>query len=142
MNASIDITNVAPFLVSLAASGVGVVLLAQVIKKLFGMSSDAFIHLMVVLVSGLGALASYILQYKNLPPEVLGVSGPAIYGFSQGLYKTVKILSDLLPRISAALHKPVAASATAAANQAVAAVGAPADIAAEPSASNNNEFSA
>src|SRR5205823_5312229 len=100
----IDITNVTPFLLSLPAAGVGVVVLAQVIKRLFGMDSDKAIHFMVILVSGAASLASYVLQYKNLPPYVLGMSGPAIYGFSQGLYKTAKVLSDLLPKVSIALE--------------------------------------
>src|SRR5258708_22754247 len=101
MNASVDITNVVPFLLSLAASGVGVILLAQKIKKGFGMESDKAIHVMVVLVSGMMTAASYILQYKNLPVSVLGLSGPAIYGFSQAVYNTPKILSDLLPTVAA-----------------------------------------
>src|SRR5258708_39577689 len=85
---------------------------------------------MVVLVSGMMPAASYILQYKNLPVSVLGLSGPAIYGFSQGVYKTAKILSDLLPKVAAALRKP--AKATAAADAAVAAVNPPADFIEEP----------
>jgi hypothetical protein len=90
MNAPIDITNVLPFLLSLPAGGILVVLLAQALKKLFGMDSDKAIHFMVLLVSGVASIASYVLQYKNLPVSVLGVSGPAIYGFSQGVYKTAK----------------------------------------------------
>jgi hypothetical protein len=102
----IDITNVTPFLLSLLASGVGVILLAQIIKKSFGMDSDKAIHVMVLLVSGVATIASYVLQYKNLPVSILGVSSPAIYGFSQAVYKTAKALSDVLPKVSIALHQP------------------------------------
>src|SRR2546425_12928174 len=111
---AIDITNVTPFLLSLPAAGIGVMILAQVIKKLFGMDSDKAIHFMVILVSGAASLASYVLQYKNLPPVVLGMSGPAIYGFSQGLYKTAQALKGLLPRVSVALDKPAKATVNAA----------------------------
>jgi choline-glycine betaine transporter len=46
---AIDITNVLPFLLTLAAGGgVGVVLLAYAIRKLFGMESDKAIHFMVM----------------------------------------------------------------------------------------------
>ncbi len=128
---AIDITNVTPFALSLPAAGIGVVVLAQAVKKVFGMDNDTFIHFMVILVSIAATLASYVLQYKNLPPVVLGVSGPAIYGFSQGLYKTAKALNDLLPTVAARLHKQPAPAA-AIADQAVAAVDVPAEIAADP----------
>jgi hypothetical protein len=139
MNAAIDINNVMPFLLSLLGGGVGVVLLAQVIKKLFGMNSDKAIHTMVLLVSGVVAIASYILNFKSLPVSVLGVSGPAIYGFSQGVYKTAKALGDLLPNVSAVLHKQSPAAAGAA-DQVMAAMNAPADVAAEPASTPPNGF--
>lgn len=145
MNSSVDITNVLPFVLSLLGGGAVVVLLAQGIKKVFGMNSDKAIHAMVILVSGAAAIASYVLQYKNLPASVLGVSGPAIYGFSQGLYKSAKYVGDLLPKVSALLHKPVSSTAAAnAADASVAAVAAPVDAAAQvapaPVAPETNQF--
>jgi hypothetical protein len=141
VNSPVDISNVLPYLLTLAGSGVGVVLLAQLIKKAWGMNSDAFIHAMVVLVSAVATLASYILQYKNLPPIILGISGPAIYGFSQGLYKSAKVLGDLLPRIQAALRKP-ANTVSPEAAAAVAAMNVPADTVTglAPAPPENNEF--
>jgi len=56
--------------------------------------------------SGLSSLASYVLAYKGLPPEVLGVSGPAIHGVSQAVYNISKEFSDYLPKVSIALDKP------------------------------------
>ena len=74
MNSAIDITNVSLFLLSLPVTGAGVVLIAQLIKKGFGMNSGKAIHTMVVLVTIAGAATAYILQFKGLPLEVLGIS--------------------------------------------------------------------
>lgn len=103
---SIDITNVSTFLLSLPAGGVLVVLIAQAIKKFCGMDSDKAIHAMVMLVSLAATAAAYVIEFKNLPPTILGVSGPAIYGFSQGVYHLAKALGTLLPKVQDAMRKP------------------------------------
>ncbi len=100
--APIDISNVMPFILSLFGGGVLVVLLAQGIKRVFGMNSEHAIHIMVLLVSGAAALAQYILNFRGLPVEVLGVSSASIYGISQAVYKESKYAIDLLNRVQAA----------------------------------------
>jgi hypothetical protein len=102
VNASVDITNILPFVMSLLAGGVGVVLLAQGIKRVFGMNSEHAIHAMVLLVSAAAAIAQYILNFRGLPVEVLGVSSASIYGISQAVYKESKYAIDLLNRVQAA----------------------------------------
>jgi hypothetical protein len=144
MNAALDINNVGIFLDALLASGVGIVLVAQLVKKLFGMDSEKAIHAMVVGVSALSSVVAYVLQFKGLPLTVLGISVPASYGVSQVLYKTAKYVSDYLPsvqdvlnKVSSLLHKKPASAA------AVPSVNVPSTIASDPSAaSTNNEFNA
>jgi hypothetical protein len=120
--APIDITNVMPFILSLLGGGVLVVLLAQGIKRVFGMNSEHAIHIMVALVSGAAALAQYILNFRGLPVEVLGVSSTSIYGISQFVYKESKYVSDLLSRVQAA-NKSNSSAAPAVATPAVSAPG-------------------
>lgn len=133
MNASVDITNYMPFLATLLGGGVAVTLIAQAVKKVFGLDSSHVIHLMVVAVSIVLAAAQYVLQSKNLPPEVLGVSGATIYGISQLVYNEAGFAKTLLSRvqISVAPAAPALATAAAGAEQAPAAPAEPsaADIA-------------
>lgn len=102
MNASIDITNALPFLLGASGGGIAVFLLAQAIKKAFGLSSGHVIHLMVVAVSIIIAAAQYLLQLKNLPVEVLGISSTTVYGVSQFVYNEAPRIMDLLKRIQLA----------------------------------------
>ena len=125
MVSSVDINNYLPFVLSLLGGGVGVVVLAQVIKKVAGLNSDHVIHFMVMAVSGAAALAQYILTSRNLPVEVLGVSAPTIYGFSQAVYKESGYLKNLLGRVQIQLAPKQAAAV--AADAAVAGVTAPSD---------------
>jgi hypothetical protein len=146
MSSAIDITNVSLFLLSLPVTGAGVVLIAQLIKKGFGMNSGKAIHTMVILVTIAGAAVSYILKFKGLPLAVLGISSPAMYGFSQGLYKGAIYASDILPKVSNLLYKvsnlfSKKPASTPAADAAVAAVAVPPVAASEPAASATTEFS-
>jgi hypothetical protein len=76
----------------------------------------------------------------------VGISGPAIYGFSQAVYKTAKVLADLLAKVADSLHGPsrvatAVDSSTAGVDAAVAAFTAPAVAAPEaPTASATNEL--
>ena len=99
MNASVDITNYLPFVATLLGGGVAVTLIAQAIKRIFGLSSGHVIHLMVVAISLVAAAAQYVLQAKQLPLEVLGISGTTIYGVSQFVYNESGYLKNLVGRV-------------------------------------------
>ena len=135
---SIDITNALPFLIGASGGGILVVLLAQAIKKVFGLSSGHVIHLMVVAVSIAIAAAQYVLQLKNLPVQVLGVNTATVYGVSQFVYNEAPRVMSFLKRIQLAEANPALAVPAAPAASAVA----PAEAApvAEPAASQ--EFNA
>jgi hypothetical protein len=142
VNGPIDITNVMPFILSLLGGGVLVVLLAQGIKRVFGMNSEHAIHIMVLLVSGAAAIAQYILNFRGLPVEVLGVSSASIYGISQAVYKESKYAIDLLNRVQAA-NKSNSSAAPAVATPAVSSpVEAPVEqpVPTATAAPSNNEF--
>ena len=150
MNASVDITNYLPFLATLLGGGVAVTLAAQAIKRVFGLNSGHVIHLMVVAVSVLLAVAQYLIQNKaKLPVEVLGVSGATIYGVSQFVYNEAGFFKTLLSRVNISLSDPATAAApvttsgTTETTTVVAAPAAPVEAApaADPAASNG-EFNA
>src|SRR5437868_5701273 len=105
MNSPIDITNVMLFLLSQPISGAAASAITQFLKKTFHMDSEHVIHAVAVLISLLAALVAYYLKFRGLPLAVLGISGPASYGFSQGLYKLCKLLAAVLPIISPILAK-------------------------------------
>lgn len=139
MNPSIDINHVLPFLGVLLGGGVGVALASQAIKKAAGLNSGHVIHLMVAGVSVVAAVAQYVLQLKNVPVEVLGISFASIYGFSQVAYKESGYIKDFLGRIQIADANPAkAAQATAEVN----AVSIPEDVTTEPEESAIEEFNA
>lgn len=72
----------------IVASGLAVNLTAQFLKKKAGVRSGAIIHTVVVLLSAITALTQYIEQiHAKLPLTILGVSGPAIYGLTQFVFK-------------------------------------------------------
>lgn len=140
MNSSIDIAHALPYVLSLIGIGGGVVIVSQLIKKLFGLNSSHVIHLMVVAVSIVAAAAQYVLQLKNVPVEVLGISSASIYGLSQGVYKEAKYVSDFLGKVNAYNSSQ---NTSAQADAAVAAVTDPAQVATEtPAAPVDNGFSA
>ena len=129
--------------------GAAVALVAEIIKKVAGARDKAVIHTLVVILTVLAGVAQYVLTLKNVPAEVLGVSGVAIWGASQAFYKAVPAIVDFL-------NKTDAAEGSAAADAAVAAISAPTDITpadiapaapadgapAEPATPPSNEFSA
>lgn len=107
--------------------GVGVHLFANVFKKLFKLKSSAVIHTMVVALASVAAGLQYVQQiHAVIPPVILGISGPAIYGFSQIIYRYVGYASDFLSQVRA-YNESLASTADAE----VAAVNPPADITAE-----------
>ncbi len=149
MHSSIDITSslIVPLLLSLPAAGAGVYVVAEIFKRAFGMNSGKAIHTMVVLLSFAGAVIPYVLKFKGLPIELLGITSPAAYGFSQAIYKAAVYISDhgylsklsnLLYKISSLLHKKPAS--TPAADAAVAAVTVP-EAAGTPVVATPSEFS-
>lgn len=109
MHSSIDITSslVIPLLLSLPAAGAGVYIAAEILKKIFGMNSGKAIHTMVVLLSIVGAVVPYLIKFKGLPIELLGITSPAAYGFSQAIYKAAVYISDhgYLSKVSNLLYK-------------------------------------
>lgn len=82
--------------------GLLVSLVAQAIKKTAGLKSGAVIHTAVVALASAGAAAQYVIQiHSKIPPVVLGISGPAIYGISQAVYKYVSYGSAFAAKVSA-----------------------------------------
>jgi hypothetical protein len=145
MQGSIDINNIPTYLAIITGCGVTAVVVTEAVKKLFGMESSKYVHFMSMGVSAVMTLASYILEYKNMPVSVLGVNGAAIHGISQAVYKTSKVLLDLLAKVADSLHGPsrVATaidSSTAGVDAAVAAFTAPSETPAEPAAPASNEL--
>ena len=143
MNASVDITNYLPFLATLLGGGVAVSLIAQAAKKAFGLNSGHVIHLMVVALSVVAAVAQYVLQAKNLPASVLGLNVSTVYAASQFAYNESGYLKTLLGRVNISLSDPAApaqaaaAAATPAADPAAPAVPAEVTPADAPSAENS-----
>lgn len=88
-------------LTSILGSGAGVTLFAQLLKKLFRLKVSSVIHLFVVAITAIAAGAQYVFQLKSIPPDVLGISGPAIYGVSQFIYKDSKYVKDFLLAVAA-----------------------------------------
>lgn len=148
MHSSIDITNYLPLLATLFGGGVAVTLIAQAVKKVFGLNSAHVIHLMVMAVSVAAAVAQYLLQNKNLPVEVLGLSSGFVYAVSQAVYKEAGYISDFLSRVQIAdapsastPQSDAAVNAVTVPDAAVAAAPAAPETT-TPSAPNNNGFNA
>lgn len=110
--------------------GVAVNLVAQGIKKTFGLKTDWVIHTMVVAITSVIAYAGYILSMKSLPPDVLGISGTSIYGVSQLLFKYGRYALSFLNEVqSERKNKTPAVADTPVFNEAaIAAVAAEADF--------------
>lgn len=115
MDQTLTLQSLTPF-VALAAGtgGILVVLVAALIKKVFGLKSEAAIHTMVVVVNGAAAAAQYLLTSKNLPPEILGLNLSIMYTASQFVYRYSKYTAGFLGRVQATYSAGKASLATAA----------------------------
>ena len=71
------------------ACGVSVVVLGQLFKKIAKVEG-AIAHVFVIVLSFAGSALQYSRYLKGVSFDVLGISAPAIYGFSQGLYTLTK----------------------------------------------------
>jgi hypothetical protein len=109
--------------------GVAVSIVAYAFTKLFGLESGKVIHTMVVGLTTVAAGAQYLLSLKSIPPTVLGVSAPAIYGVSQLVYKGAKAANTFMGEVQAVKAQK---ASTAAANASVAAVSVPAEAPVAP----------
>jgi len=114
MNSSVDISSFLPFLGVLFGGGVGVALVAQLFKKIFKLNGPHVIHIMVITISALAAAAQYILQSKNLPTDILGISTPVIYGVSQFVYKESGYINSFLSRVYGGTSTVVSPTTTSA----------------------------
>jgi deferrochelatase/peroxidase EfeB len=86
----------------IVASGVGVSLVAQLLKKQLKLQANAVIHTVVVVLASLAAFAQYFQQiHSQLPPVVLGISTTAIYGISQIVFKYASYGSTFASNVSA-----------------------------------------
>ncbi|HEX4774843.1 MAG TPA: hypothetical protein VH234_04980 [Candidatus Saccharimonadales bacterium] len=114
--------------------GLGVTLVAHLFKNVFKLESSAVIHTLVVALSAVAAGAQYVQQiHSSIPPVVLGISGPAIYGFSQIIYRYTGYGTSFLGKVRAYNASIAQPSTTTASDAQVAAVNPPADAAgAEP----------
>jgi hypothetical protein len=101
METTMTISSVVAILSAMLGGGVGVYLVAGVVKKLFGLNSAAAVHLMVLATAAVAAGAQYVLTMKDLPPQVLGVTTPAIYGVSQAVYNWSKQIGGVLNKVQA-----------------------------------------
>jgi len=82
---------------SVLGGGVAVSLLAQAVKK-SGLVKD-LVHIFVVALSAIGAVAQYLVQYHSkLPVTFLGISGASIYGVSQLVYNWSKTANGFLAK--------------------------------------------
>jgi hypothetical protein len=96
------------FIEALTACGIAVALLAKVLRWAFKGHLDEDIHKVVVFLSLVAGYAQYFDQIHTiLPPYVLGVSVPAIYGVSQLAYKIAKATTALLNKTQAAADAPL-----------------------------------
>jgi hypothetical protein len=97
------LVQLAPLAAVLLGGGVGVTLVAQIIRKLAGsnLKSKHVIRFMVGALSFGAAGLQYVTSLKGLPPTVLGVSAPAIYGFSQLAYQYVIKTTGFLEQVDA-----------------------------------------
>lgn len=77
----------------LFGSGTAASVIAQIIKKSTKVKSEPIIHVVVVSVTTLAAIAQYVLTLKNLPPEIVGVSDTAIWGFATAVYKAAPAIT-------------------------------------------------
>lgn len=112
--------------------GVAATLVAQLLKKLFRLKVSSAIHIMATAVAGIAAGAQYIISIKSkIPPEILGISGPAIYGWSQLVYKNSKYTKGFLLTVAAKAVAPAPAGVG---------VSEPAPTAASPVAPVTNDF--
>jgi len=151
MSSTVDITNFASYAAVILASGAVLApLLAQAIKKMFGLKSGAVIHTVVVALSAVMAGAQYLIQaHGKLPLAVPLGSAINIYGLSQLVYKYGGYAQDLIGRVNISLNSP---ASTPAADAAVNAVNVPEAVASAtpavvsepvaPVAPINQEFSA
>jgi hypothetical protein len=79
-------------LTTLLGGGVGITFIAHATRKYAKIEGKVLHTLVVALSVGAGVL-QYIYQFhSSLPPAILGVSVPALYGYSQLLYKYVGYL--------------------------------------------------
>ena len=93
-----------PVAIILLGGGVAVSVLAELLKKVFGLNSKKVIHFLVAALAFVAAGLQYVTSLHNLPPQVLGVSTPAIYGFSQFAYIFVSKVSGFLGRVDVTLE--------------------------------------
>ena len=72
---------------TLLAGGVGITFLAKITKR-YVKIEDWVLHTLVVALAAVAGVLQYVYQFhSSLPPAILGVSVPALYGYSQLLYK-------------------------------------------------------
>jgi hypothetical protein len=129
MSDTVTTQQLLQFLGVLVGSGAAVTVVAQVIKKALGLKSKGVIHVMVIGVTALASAAQYVLTLKNIPVEVLGISGTAIWGASQAYYKAAPAIVNFLTKEEAAVD----GKATQA-DKEVAAVSVPTALTSEPEA--------
>lgn len=87
---------------TLLAGGIGVHLVANLLKRLFGLKSSSVIHTMVLALAAVASGMQYFWQlHSNLPPVVLGISTTTVYGFSQIIYRYAGYASDFLGKVNA-----------------------------------------
>jgi hypothetical protein len=71
--------------------GLGVNITGVIVKRLFGIKSGTVMHTVILAITAVYSTAQYILGlHSQLPPEVLGVTGTSIYGWSQVVYRYAK----------------------------------------------------
>lgn len=114
MAPTVTIDNFIPFLGLILGGGVGVALVSQALKKVFGLNSAAVIHTMVIAVSLAIAAAQYVFAMPSVPTEVLGISWTAIYGVSQAVYKYATMANQFLGEVQTALAAQKQSTATVA----------------------------
>lgn len=130
----------AVLLAGTVGGGLAVNLAAYLAKKWWGLDSDGVLHTITLCFAALATVAEYIMVLKaQLPPQVMGVTGGSIYGFSQAVFKYAKIVSKFLTEVQE-FNASQAAKAAADADKAVASVVAPASLVAEPATVSQPDF--
>jgi hypothetical protein len=84
------------------ASGFGVSLVAQFLKKNLGLkTSNTVMHTLVVALACVAAFAQYFEQiHSQLAPTILGISSATIYGVSQMVFKYASYGTSFVNKIN------------------------------------------
>lgn len=138
-------SQILTLVISTLGGGAAASLVTQILKKLgiklnvIEKEADTVIHTLSLAVSGVATVAQYVIVLSaKVNPEVLGISGPAIHGVSQAVFKYAQAATKLLGKFQLVNKKAeaVTSSVTGTATDTPAATTAYSDLSATASPSS------